>query len=154
MFVYIPGRRGTGKGFLSVFCFVDRITELKKDETLTAFYTLSGREEFLKDHFVDFPVMPGVLLLESLKQAAAALLGLSAGSSADGRGRNFYRLARVADVKFGQFVRPDSELRLFVRFLKKEGALNHLDGRIDLASGGVLLGKALSASLTLAPVCV
>lgn len=131
---------------LNVFCFLDRITELKKNESLTAVYRLSGSEEFLKDHFSNFPVMPGVLLLESLKQAASKLL---AESKPGGR---FYRLQAAQEVKFGQFVRPGSELKLSVRLLSKQGALSHLEGRADLVVNGSTLGKALSVRLTLAPL--
>ena len=134
---------------MGVFCFIDGIAELKKNESLTAHYTLRGEEEFLLDHFSGFPVMPGVLLLEALKQAAVSLLTLSGG----GR-RTLYRLVAVEEAKFGQFVRPGSRLEMFVRFLRKEAALNYLEGRIDLVDSpdGVSGGKALTASLTLAPV--
>ena len=135
--------------FLKIFCFIDRITELKKNESLTAFFKLKGNEEFLKDHFSDFPVMPGVLLLETLKQAAASLLERSKGT-----GKVFFRLVSAEEVKFGQFVKPGSELKIFVRFLKKEGDFQFFDGRIDLLGGpeDPSRGKALSASFALAPV--
>ncbi len=67
---------------MSVFSFVDRIVEFKKNESLTAHFTLRGDEEFLEDHFNGFPVMPGVLLLEAVKQAAAAFLEMTGRSTA------------------------------------------------------------------------
>ncbi len=132
---------------MSVFCFVDRVAEVKKNESLTAFYTLKGSEEFLKDHFNGFPVMPGVLLLESLKQAASKLLILSEGSKA-----SFYRLVSAEEVKFGQFVKPGSELKIFARLVRKEGPLAFFEGRIDLLndSSGTNQRKALTANITLA----
>ena len=132
---------------MSVFCFIDRVAEVKKNESLTAFYTLKGSEEFLKDHFSSFPVMPGVLLLESLKQAASKLLSLSEDSKA-----SFYRLVSADEVKFGQFVKPGSELKIFARLVKKEGPLAFFEGRIDLLSGssGTNQRKALTANITLA----
>ena len=55
------------------FLLVDRITELKAGETVTAIKHLTRSEEYLGDHFPGFPVMPGVLMLESLVQASAWL---------------------------------------------------------------------------------
>ena len=128
---------------------MDKVVDLKKNESLTAVYTLNGREEFLKDHFSGFPVMPGVLLLESLKQTASALLTLSGGPK-----ERFYRFTRVQDVKFGQFVKPGSELKLFVRLLEKEGDKRCFEGRIDLTVQGVFAGKALSAWMELTGVII
>jgi 3-hydroxymyristoyl/3-hydroxydecanoyl-(acyl carrier protein) dehydratase len=131
---------------LSVFKFIDKIGEYKKGESLTGFYTLTGKEEFLKDHFENFPVMPGVLLLEMVKQAASKLLELS--YEAD---EVNYRLADAEEVKFGQFVKSGSELKVSVRLIKREGQRNLFDGRIDLMN--VPFGKALSATLALVPIC-
>ncbi len=134
---------------LGPFSFIDRIAEVKKNESLTAFYTLQGSEEFLKDHFENFPVMPGVLLLETLIQAASELLILS-----EGRRGDFFRLVSAEEVKFGQFIRPESELKIFVRLLKKEGHFRSFEGRIDWAQGleNRIFRKALTAHVTLGPV--
>ena len=130
---------------MSIFRFIDRVWEVKKGESLTGFYTLTGKEEFLKDHFENFPVMPGVLLLEMVKQAASALLGFS-----DGSDKKNYRLAAAEEVRFGQFVKPGSELKVSVRWVKREALKEHFDGRIDLVDAP--FGKALSATVTLIPV--
>ena len=127
---------------MGVFCFVDKIAELKPNESVTAFYTLKPTEEFLKDHFSDFPVMPGVLLLESLKQTASALLGTGSKGSA-----SVYRILEATSVKFGQFVRPGSELRITARLVASEKDRYTFDGSIE-ASGR----RALSARLILTPV--
>jgi len=131
------------------FSFIDRIAEVKKNESLTAFYTLKGSEEFLKDHFEGFPVMPGVLLLETLIQAASELLILSGGRRGD-----FFRLVSAEEVKFGQFIRPESELKIFVRLLKKQDHFRSFEGRIDWVNGleSSLSKKALTAHVTLGPV--
>ena len=132
---------------MSSFSFIDRISEVEKDRSITAFFTLKGNEEFLKDHFEDFPVMPGVLLLEALRQAAALLLsGWEKSENSD------FRLEEVREVKFGQFVRPGGLLRLFARVEKKEGRRVFLEGRMDLmGEHNVPLGRALAASFSLVP---
>ena len=121
---------------MKVFSFIDDIAELKKNESVTASYTLKGNEEFLEDHFQDFPVMPGVLMLESLKQAASVLL-----SATFGRDSSTYRMASVEEARFGQFVRPGNALKILVRLVKTENSTYYFDGRADLSSGG----KALTA---------
>ena len=130
---------------MSAFCFLDDITELKKNESVTAFFTLKGSEEFLLDHFKGFPVMPGVLLLESLKQASLALLS----GSKEWRDRGF-RLVEVSDVKFGQFIKPGSTIKVIAKLLKIEDGQSFVDGRIELQSQEGRSAKVLSAALTFA----
>ncbi len=127
---------------MSTFAFIDRVSEFKKDESLTAFFTLKPEEEFLKDHFPEFPVMPGVLLLESMKQAASELMGLS------GK-RSFYRLADVEEVKFGQFVKPGTTLKIQVSRIPDDSGRLVFDGRTQFVEGG---GRALMARFSLVPV--
>ncbi len=133
---------------MGTFCFLDRIGEFTKDESLIAYYRLKGDEEFLKDHFEGFPVMPGVLLIESLKQASSALLALSG----DHR-EPFYRLERVGDVKFGQFIKPGSLLKITARVVgrRQDGGV-HTEGRIDQVLEEGRSSRVLTAAMTLVPV--
>ena len=131
---------------MSSFSFVDTVSELKRNESLTAFFKLKGSEEFLKDHFAGFPVMPGVLLLESLKQAAVALWADSVAANPG----LFFRLTGVEEAKFGQFVRPGDQLKLLVRILSSKGETEAVfEGRIDLMQGQVPAGKVFSARFSL-----
>ena len=56
------------------FLLIDRITELEPQKSITAVKNLSLAEEYLADHFPGFPVMPGVLMLETLVQAGGWLI--------------------------------------------------------------------------------
>ncbi len=116
---------------------------MKKGQSITAFFTLKGNEEFLLDHFDGFPVMPGVLLLESAKQAAGKLLEETEGN------KNYYRLSKVPVVKFGQFVKPGSRLKIQV--LKIGEASGHVDfeSRIHLMQEEQEGPRALQASFSL-----
>ena len=129
---------------MSVFLFLDEVAELKKNEEVTAYYRLRGDEEFLKDHFDGFPVMPGVLQLEALKQASLKLL-----SESRSRPIWAYRLSRVEDVRFGQFVRPGSQLKIHVRICGQDGPRVTCRGRIDLLREMAPAGRSLSADLTI-----
>ena len=126
------------------FILIDRITELVPGQRITAVKALSLAEEYLADHFPRFPVMPGVLMLEALKQAALALLVFT--NEFD---KSFYRLTAVEDAKFGQFVKPGNRLKLEVRIVRKDGMTNWFEGRIDL--DGAQSAKVLTARLALAP---
>ena len=53
------------------FTLIDRITSIEPGKSITAIKNLSLSEEYLADHFPGFPVMPGVLMVEALVQAAA-----------------------------------------------------------------------------------
>src|SRR3989338_5312382 len=138
-----PSADKLGDG-VSAFSFIDGVTELKKNESVTAFYTLKGTEEFLKDHFDRFPVMPGVLMLESMRQAAALLLAETQGPAA------YFRIAEAQDLKFGQFVRPGNRLNIFARILKTENRKHFFEARIDLE--GETTRKALTANFALVPI--
>ena len=133
---------------MGAFCFIDKISEVEKNRSITAFFTLKGNEEFLRDHFKNFPVMPGVLILESLKQAAALLLSGWESSEAQS-----LRLEEVNEVKFGQFVKPDSLLRIFAQLVKIEGPRAFLEGRVDLMDdSGHSIGRVLRADFSLVSV--
>ena len=130
------------------FSFVDKVTELKAGDRVTAFFKLTGDEEFLQNHFEGFPVMPGVLLLESLKQAAGQLLNASGNDS-----NVLYQLAAVDEVKFGQFIRPGTQLRIQARLSKRDGQRAFFEGRIDsIEPDSVNPRKALVASFSLEPI--
>lgn len=131
---------------MSAFSFVDRVLELKKNESVTAVYTLKTGEEFLKDHFSAFPVMPGVLMLEALKQAASVLA-----ADSEGKPGKRFRLASAEDIKFGQFVRPGSSVKISAKLLGRENGRYRFDGRMDLINGhdGQSTARALLASFVL-----
>ena len=56
---------------------IDKIVELKPGESIKATKSLAMNEDYLEDHFPRFPVMPGVLMWESMYQAAAWLVRAS-----------------------------------------------------------------------------
>ena len=97
---------------------LDRIVELVPGERLVAERTLRADEEYLADHFPKFPVMPGVMMLEALHQAAIWMVR-SGGDFTD----PLVMLKEVRGVKFGDFLCPGETLRVKVQRTKEEGAL-------------------------------
>jgi len=126
-----------------MFSFVDNVSEVKKSQSITAFFTLKGTEEFLLDHFEGFPVMPGVLLLESLKQAATRLLDASL------RDGTRYRLKDVPVVRFGQFVKPGCRFRIWVEWVREKADQVDFEGRVNIMNGETEGPKALQAVFSL-----
>ena len=85
----------------------------------------------MQDHFKNFPVMPGVLLLETLKQAASILLKRSIGVEIAE-----FRLIKAQDIRFGQFVKPGSVLKSSVHLKEKRDAVQFFEGKLDLMDAG------------------
>lgn len=89
------------------FNLIDRIVELEPGVRIKAIKTLSMAEEYLADHFPNFPVMPGVLMLEALTQASAWLIRVSEQFS-----HGVVLLRRAQNVKYGRFLEPGQSLNV------------------------------------------
>jgi 3-hydroxyacyl-[acyl-carrier-protein] dehydratase len=100
------------------FWLLDRICSIEHDVELTAVKNVSLAEEYLADHFPEFPVLPGVFMLEAATQAAAWLVRLS-----ENYAHSMVVLEEARSVKFTDFVTPGNALRIKVEQLKREGAL-------------------------------
>ena len=112
------------------FWLIDRITALEPDVELTAVKNVALAEEYLGDHFPEFPVLPGVFMLEAAKQAAAWLVRIS-----ENYAHSMIVLSEARSVKFTDFVTPGQSLQIKVEQLKREDSLvqfkfqGEVDGR-------------------------
>ncbi len=100
------------------FCLLDRISSLEVDVELTAVKNVSLAEEYLADHFPEFPVLPGVFMLEAATQAAVWLVRLS-----ENYAHSMITLQEARSVKFTDFVPPGRQLQITVEQLSRDGAL-------------------------------
>ena len=98
------------------YCQLDRITSLQPGVRLTAERTLRADEEYLKDHFPRFPVMPGVMMLEALQQAAMWMI-----RTGDDFRAPLVLLREVRGVKFGDFLSPGETLQITAESIKTDG---------------------------------
>lgn len=121
------------------FSLVDRITSLEPGKSVTAVKNLSLAEEYLADHFPGFPVMPGVLMLESLVQACAWLMRVSE----DFRYSTIL-LKQARAMRFNNFVSPGQALVVSASVHEWNGRECTLKG-----TGTVEGASAVSARLTL-----
>ena len=95
------------------FSLIDRITRVVVGQELEARRALSLGEECLADHFPGNPVMPGVLMLESVSQAAAWLVRISTDFE-----KSMVLLKEARNVRYGRFVRPGDVLSIRVQEIK------------------------------------
>ena len=79
---------------------------------------VSLAEEYLADHFPEFPVLPGVFMLEAATQSAAWLVRMS-----EDYAHSMIVLQEAKSVKFTDFVTPGNTLRMRVEQLKREGTI-------------------------------
>jgi 3-hydroxyacyl-[acyl-carrier-protein] dehydratase len=108
---------------------VDRVESLVRDERIVAVKAVSMNEEFFQGHFPGRPIMPGVLQVEALAQAAGVLaverLGLA------GSGKLVYFMS-IDGVKFRKPVEPGVLLKLEVEFVQKRARVCKFAGRATL----------------------
>jgi 3-hydroxyacyl-[acyl-carrier-protein] dehydratase len=105
---------------------VDRVEELIPDESIAAIKAVTFNEGFFQGHFPGRPIMPGVLIVEALAQAAGVLAVESLGLS--GSGKLVYFMA-IEDAKFRKPVEPGVLLRLEVSFVQKRARVCKFAGR-------------------------
>jgi len=94
------------------FLLVDRVIELEKGKRIVALKNVSMNEPFFTGHFPHRPVMPGVLMLEALAQAAALLAFDTLGVTPDDK--TVYYFAGIDGARFKRPVEPGDQLMLHV----------------------------------------
>lgn len=121
------------------FSLVDRIEHLEPGASITTIKCLTMAEEYLGDHFPGFPVMPGVLMLEAMTQAAAWLIRAS-----EDFAHSMVLLKEARGVKYGQFVEPGQTLRVTAEIVSQKSrettvkARGMIDGQTTLQGRLVL----------------
>ncbi len=107
------------------FLLLDRIVELVPGERIVGIKNVTANEPFFQGHFPDFHVMPGVLIVESMAQAGAAMM---LQSMEDSSGKVPF-LAGIDNAKFRRPVVPGDQLRLELNVLRRRGVSCKLDGK-------------------------
>ncbi|MGA1798088.1 3-hydroxyacyl-ACP dehydratase FabZ [Sphingomonas sp. 4RDLI-65] len=105
---------------------VDRVEDLILDTSITAIKAVSMNEQFFQGHFPGRPIMPGVLIVEAMAQAAGILAVESLGLA--GSGKLVYFMA-IDGAKFRKPVEPGVLLKLEVTFVQKRSSVCKFAGR-------------------------
>ncbi len=122
------------------FLFVDGVVDVVPGKSIHAFKNVSVNEAFFAGHFPGNPVMPGVLIIEALAQAAA-ILGFKTLERKPSDGLTYY-LTGVENARFRRMVLPGDRLDLQVSLKAYRRMLVKLDGQ-------AFVGDQLAASCAL-----
>ena len=108
------------------FLLVDRAEDYKPSQSIVGIKCVSINEPFFQGHFPDYPVMPGVLIVEAMAQTGAVLMSKSLNVDRAGKTILFTSLD---NCRFRQPVRPGDVLRMNVRVVRARGGLFKFEGR-------------------------
>ena len=108
---------------------VDRVVQILPDQSITAIKAVSMNEGFFQGHFPGRPIMPGVLIVEALAQAAGVLAVESLGLADSGK--LVYFMA-IEGAKFRNPVEPGCLLQLDVEFVQKRATVCKFSGKASV----------------------
>ena len=117
------------------FLLVDRIVEMDA-ESIVGIKNVTANEPFFMGHFPDFPVMPGVLIVEAMAQTAGILVL----RSIPDRDQKLVLLVSVDGARFRRPVVPGDQLRLEMKLIRRKGSVAKMSGRALV--DGVLVAEA------------
>ena len=113
------------------FLMIDEVEDFIPGESATAYKYVNEEEYYFKGHFPDNPIMPGVLIVESLAQTGAvAILSME-----ENKGKNAL-FGGIGKLRFKKQVVPGDTLKLEVKIIKRKGpigigeAIATVDGKV------------------------
>jgi 3-hydroxyacyl-[acyl-carrier-protein] dehydratase len=115
---------------------VDAILELE-EERIVGIKNVTINEPFFVGHFPDFPVMPGVLIVEAMAQVAGVLVL----KSIPDRHKKLVLLASVEEAKFRRPVLPGHQLRIEMRVTKRKASVAKMHGEATV--DGLVVAEAI-----------
>jgi 3-hydroxyacyl-[acyl-carrier-protein] dehydratase len=126
------------------FLLVDRAEDYKPSQSIVGIKCVTVNEPFFVGHFPDYPVMPGVLIVEALAQTGAVLMSKSL--DVDVAGKTIFFVS-LDNCRFRQPVRPGAVLRLNVEVLRARGDLFKFRGK-------AMVGEKVAAEAEFAAMLV
>src|SRR5207253_5067629 len=118
------------------FHLVDRIVEVIPSRSIRALKNLTLGEDYLADHFPTFPVMPGVLMLQTLVETATWLLRVT-----DEFRHSVITLREAKGVKYGSFMEPGRQMQIAVDLTEQEERSAWFKGKGEVEGQSVVTAR-------------
>ncbi|PYP82545.1 MAG: 3-hydroxyacyl-[acyl-carrier-protein] dehydratase FabZ [Candidatus Angelobacter sp. Gp1-AA117] len=119
------------------FLLIDRVLELERMKRVVALKNVTINEPFFVGHFPGAPLMPGVLIVETMAQAGAVLLLTEIGADTD----KLVVFTGIEKAKFRRPVVPGDQLRIAVDVLAWRRVMGRMDGKVFV--DGKLVAEAI-----------
>ncbi|WP_282154431.1 3-hydroxyacyl-ACP dehydratase FabZ [Cytobacillus gottheilii] len=100
------------------FLLIDKMLEVVEGQKAIGLKNVTANEEFFNGHFPDYPVMPGVLIVEALAQVGAVAML----KKEENRGRLAF-FTGIDNCRFKRQVKPGDQLRLEVEIIRVKGPI-------------------------------
>jgi 3-hydroxyacyl-[acyl-carrier-protein] dehydratase len=126
------------------FLMIDRVVDVVADVRATGIKNLTINETFFQGHFPSRPVMPGVLIIETMAQTAAVLVVHTLGPEAEGK---LVYFMTVDNARFRRPVFPGDVLHVRVNKQRNRGNVWKFEGRAEVH--GRLVAEAVFAAMIL-----
>ena len=128
------------------FLLIDRVEHVVLDSEATGIKMVSGNEPYFAGHFPDFPVMPGVLIVEALAQTASVMVAATIPDITAGK---LVFFTTVEKARFRQPVRPGDVVKLHVVKNTNKGPLWKFVGKASV--DGKLVAEANFGAMIVDP---
>ncbi len=145
--IALPINRDGVKNFLphrEPFLFIDRVIKLT-ETTILAESVLEPDMDVFKGHFPDLPIMPGVLLIETVAQAGALIIAMNNTAQSG----SFTAFSGVESAKFRRPVYPGATLRVNAEILRSRGGFYKFEGSATVNDDVVVELKFAASQMTL-----
>ena len=126
------------------FLLIDGIQTLKPNESAIGIKNVSVNEPFFEGHFPDRPVMPGVLIIESMAQTAGCLMVVSLGKASEDK---LVYFMTIENARFRKPVVPGDRMVINVQKLRSRGSVFKFSGK-------AFVGEVLAAEATFSAMIV
>jgi 3-hydroxyacyl-[acyl-carrier-protein] dehydratase len=123
---------------------VDRVIDMKEGESIVGLKNVTMNEPHFMGHFPDFPVMPGVLIIEAMAQTAALLVVHSLGKEMEGK---LVYFMTIDEARFRKPVTPGDSLELHCDVIKSRGNIWKFKGEAKV--GDVVHAQATFSAMLL-----